>query len=153
MLMTPWLATEKQTDAKREGIYHEVPTERRQSLEQAVNLLVEKEKVGDWKGVYALIDKPHTESEESFREKNESLRRLREFRPSKVTFIPPDDSWSIEGCAAFAGDLNGQGRVADLHAHWRDSRWYLSMISLELFGSEKGGEVRKCSMQQAGRPS
>jgi hypothetical protein len=148
------MARHGETDRRqREGIYFQVPTERRLSLEQAVNLLVEKEKVGDWKGVYALIDKPLTESEESFRKKNESLRRLRGFRPSKVTFIPPNDSWSIEGCAAFAGDLDSQGRVANLHAHWRQSRWYLSTISLELFGSEKGGDVRKCSMQQAGRPS
>lgn len=147
LLMTPWLARKQQTEGNGEDIYHEIPAMRRQSLEQAVNRLIEKEKVGDWKGVYALLDKQSTESEDSFRQNNGSLHRLREFRPLTVSFFPPDDSWNIQGCAAFADDPDGQGRIAELHARWKASRWHLSMVSLVLFGSEKGGQVRKCSMK------
>lgn len=147
LLMTPWLAIEQGTEDKREDIYQGIPAERRQSLKQAVNRLVEAEKVGDWKGVYALLDKQPAESEDSFRRKMESLRRLQEFRPLKVTFMPPDDSWNIQGCAALAGDPDGQGHVADLSARWKDSRWYLSVISFVPFGSERGGQLRKCPMQ------
>jgi hypothetical protein len=37
-------------------MYHEVLAEKRQSLEESVNRLVELEMAGDWKDVYPLLD-------------------------------------------------------------------------------------------------
>jgi hypothetical protein len=75
---------------------------------------------------------------------------LREFHASKITFMPPDDSWNIQGCASFAGEHGSKGHVADLTARWKDSQWYLSVISFVPFGNEKGGNLRECSIPQAG---
>jgi len=146
LLMAPRPAGKQGAEDKRDGIYHEIPAERRESLKLGLHRLVEAEKAGDWKGLYALLDKQPAENEDSFRRKMESLRRLHAFRPLKVTFIPPDDSWNIQGCATLAGEPDSQGHVADLAARWKDSRWYLSVISFVPFGSEKGGKLQQCPM-------
>jgi hypothetical protein len=147
LLMTSWSAREQGAGGKREDIYQDIPAERKESLKQAVHRLVEAERAGDWKGVYALLDKQPGQSEDTFRRKMESMRRLHGFRPVKVTFMPPDDSWNIQGCATLAGEPGGQGHIADLSARWKDSRWYLSVISFVLFGSEKGGKLQGCLME------
>ena len=59
---------------------------------------------------------------------------LWKFRASKVTFIPPDDSWIIRGWASFEGDPKEHGHLANITANWRDSRWYLSPVAFALVG-------------------
>jgi hypothetical protein len=130
--------------SKRVDVYQEIPNEQREQLKQAVRKLVEAERARDWKSVYALLDEKPTETEDKFVSKMKPGRTLHEFQPFKVTFVPPDGVWNIEGCASFEGDQTGQGRVASVHARWGDSRWYLSPVVIDLFGTEKKMTPRPC---------
>jgi len=132
-----------------ENLYQEIPGQQRELLKQTLNKLVESEKSRDWKSVYALLAKQPTETEDSFVSKMKRTHALLEFRPSKLTFMPPDSSWDIKGCASFKGDRAGRGRVASVHAHWVDSQWYLSPVVVDLFGSEKKMTPRECSIPKA----
>jgi hypothetical protein len=131
-------------------MYQKLPEAQREALMQALDKLVAAEKAGDWKAVYVLLDKQPAETEEAFVAKMKGQHALREFRASKITFMPPDGSWNIQGCASFAGEHGSKGHVADLTARWKDSQWYLSVISFVPFGTEKGGKLRECSIPQAG---
>jgi hypothetical protein len=135
------------TTGKQDNIYQKVPEEQREALKQAVEKLVAAEKVSDWKAVYDLLDKRPDETKDAFVNKMSHMRVLREFRPVKVTFMPPDESWNIEGCASLAGEHNSEGHVANLTARWKNSCWYLSVISFVPFGNEKGGKLKGCSIQ------
>ena len=96
-------ALQQSSGAEQEDIYRKIPENQQQPLKQALNKLVEAEKAGDWKSVYDSIDKHSGETEDKFVTKMKGLHLLREFRPSKVTFMPPDSSWNIQGCASFEG--------------------------------------------------
>lgn len=132
-----------------QDLYQEIPAQQRESLKQALNKLVQSEKNGDWKSVYDLSAKQATETEDSFVRKMKGKHTLHGFRPSKVTFIPSDDSWNIQGCASFEDGQTKRGQVASVHARWTDSRWFLSPIVIDLFGSEKKMNPRKCSIGEA----
>ena len=131
---------------RRDAIYASVPSEQRVALSQAVDKLIAAEKAGDWKTVYALNDK-RPEGEAAFIDKMKRVHALREFQPSKVTFIPPEDHWSIQGCALFAGDRGKKGHIANIVARWEDSRWYLSVLAFILFGTEKAGKLQECDIE------
>lgn len=94
------------------------------------------------------MNKKLTETEAKFVSKMEQAHQLREFRPSKVTFVRPDRSWNIQGCASFEGDQTGKAMVAGVHARWGDSRWHLSPIAIDLFGSEKKMAPRQCLLAE-----
>lgn len=132
--------------SERADVFREIPEEQRDPLRQAVAKLVEAEKVNDWKSVYSMLDDPSTQSEDKFITKMEQGGLLREFRPSKITFVPANGFWNIQGCASFGGDEDGEGHVASVHAHWHDSRWHLSPIAIDLFGTEKKLTPRRCSL-------
>jgi len=102
--------------------------------------------MGDWKSVYELMDKQSGQTESKFLRKMNRMRPLREFSPSKVTFMPPDGSWNIQGCASFEGDRKEHGNIADITARWKNSRWYLSPVAFVLFGDEKKANLRHCLM-------
>lgn len=148
MLFPPTVAPlqEEKTDEKQADIYQHIPEEQRELLRQAVDKLVAAEKNADWKSVYQLLDKKPGETEGSFLRETKRMRRLREFSPYKVTFIPPDDSWVIQGCALFEGDAKQHGHVADITARWIDSRWHLSAVAFAVF--EKG-KLHECLKPQA----
>jgi hypothetical protein len=131
---------------KREDIYREIPEEQRGPLKQALDKLVEAEKAGDWKSVYASLDKQPAETEDNFVNKMKRGHTLREFRPSKVTFMFADGSWNIQGCASFEGDQTGRGRIVGVHARMADSQWHLSPVAIDLFGSEKKMAPRECEI-------
>jgi len=137
----------QQTPEAGDDIYQKIPTEQRRQLEEAIGKLIAAEKLGDWKSVYALLHDQTDETEGAFVSKMKRQRRLREFRPSKVTFMPPDNSWIIQGCASFAGEPEARGHVADITARWREPRWYLSPIAFVPFGNEKGAQLRECSTE------
>lgn len=140
------LLQQEKTDEKRADVYQHIPQEQRELLRQAVEKLIAAEKKADWKSVYQLLDKKPGETEDSFLKETKRMRLLREFLASKVTFIPPDNSWVIQGCALFEGDPKQHGHVADITARWIESRWYLSPVVFAMF--EKG-KVRECSTPQA----
>jgi hypothetical protein len=146
---TPLSVRQQAAGDKREDIYRKIPEEQRGPLKQALDKLVEAEKAGDWKSVYASLDKQHVETEDNFVSKMKRGHTLLEFRPSKVTFMPPDGSWNIQGCASFEGDHTGRGRIGSVHARWADSQWHLSPVVMDLFGSEKKMTPRECSIPQA----
>src|SRR5256885_1701926 len=127
-------------------MYQKVPEDRRQSLREAVDNLIGAEQRADWKAVYQLRERTPGETEADFLRYAARGRPLREFRLTKIVFIPPDDSWVIRGCASFGGDLKERGHVADITAKWRDSRWYLSVVAFVLLGNEKGGKLQDCSI-------
>jgi hypothetical protein len=126
------------------AVYQKVPAEQRKSLAEAVEKLVAAEKKGDWKTVYELSDKRSEETWSKFFKKMSHKRLLREFSPSKVTFMPPDGSWNIQGCASFEGDPDRHGHVADITALWSGSRWYLSAVAFVPFGDEKKATLQDC---------
>ncbi len=134
------------TDEKAVNIYQQIPAEQRRPLTEALENLIAAERTGDWKSVYELADKRPHETEEKFVKKMKSGKTLREFRPSKVTFMPPDGSWNIQGCASFQGDPNQRGHIADVTARWTGSRWYLSPVAFVLFGDENRANLRDCSV-------
>lgn len=137
----------QQKEGQESGdIYRQVPEDRRQALRQTVDKLLEAEQQADWKVVYQLLDRKSGETEEGFLKKVKGRRPLREFRPSKVTFIPPDDAWVIRGCASFEDDPKDHGHLANIRATWSDSRWHLSLVSFALVGNEKGGKLQDCSI-------
>jgi hypothetical protein len=133
-------------------VYQKVPTVQREALMQAVDKLVSAERSGDWRAVYLLLDKQLAETEEAFLAKMKGQCTLREFRASKMTFMPPDGSWNIQGCASFDGDPRQRGHIADITARWKDSRWYLSPIAFVPFGNEKKADFRECSVPES-RPA
>jgi hypothetical protein len=135
----------QQTTDRNQDLYQEIPAQQRKSLKQALNKLVQAEKNGDWKSVYALSAKQATETEDSFVRKMKGKHALHWFRPSKVTFIPSDDFWNIQGCASFEDGKPERGQLASVHARWTNSRWFLSPVAIDLFGSEKKMTPRKCS--------
>jgi len=127
-------------------IYEQVPKDQRKFLTETIEKLVAAEKRGDWKSVYELIDKQSGDTESRFLKKMKHMRRLRQFSALKVTFMPPDASWNIQGYASFEGDASQHGHIADFTAHWKDSRWYVSPVALVPFGNEKKAYFRDCSM-------
>lgn len=143
-------ATQQEIGNKQDDVYKKVPEEQRDALRKAVDKLIAAEKASDWKAVYTLLDKQPGETEDAFVAKMKGSGALREFRPSKVTFMPPDGSWNIQGCASLAPERGRKGHVANLSAYWKGSSWYLSVISFVPFGDEKGGKLRECSLVPAG---
>jgi hypothetical protein len=142
-------------------IYQQIPREQRESLRQAVEKVIVAQKARDWKTVWDLYDKRQGESsqpydkrqdetESNFLKKMNRSRLLRDFKPAKVSFFPPDSYWVIEGCASFAGDAKGEGIEADVHARWADARWYLSSVLISLYSDlgERGMKVHKCSFSK-----
>ncbi len=142
------LAWQQAKEEKNSDIYREIPAEQRKLLMETIEKLVAAEKKGDWKGVYDLIDKQSGETESKFLKKMKHMRLLREFSPSKVTFMPPDGSWNIQGCASFEGDPSQRGHIADITALWKDSRWYLSPVAFVPFGNEKKANLGECSITE-----
>jgi hypothetical protein len=125
------------------GVYEQVPREQRESLRQTVEKLVIAQRNRDWETVWQLYDKKQDETSQPYDKRKEenkanflrkmnNMRRLRSFSFTKITFYPPDDNWIIEGCGSFVGDAAGKGHWSDLHARWINSRWYLSVILIEL---------------------
>ena len=129
-----------------EVTYRGIPENQRQPLKRALDKLLEAEKAGDWKSIYVSIDKHSGETEDKFTTRMKGLHPLREFRPSKVTSMPPGSSWNIQGCASFEGDRAGRGQIASVHARWEKSQWLLSPVAIDLFGSEKTMNPRECTM-------
>jgi hypothetical protein len=130
----------------QEDIYRRIPENQRQPLKQALDKLVEAEKAGDWGSVYVSIDKHSGKTKDKFIAKMKGLHLLREFRPSKVTFMPPDSSWNIQGCASFEDYRTDRGQIASVNARWENSQWLLSPVAIDLFGSEKKMNPRECPM-------
>jgi hypothetical protein len=128
-------------------VYENVPAELREELKQAVDSLVAAEKIGDWKAVYALQYNHPTEAESRFISKMKRTRILREFRPWRVVFVPPDSDWTIQGCASFEPDRNDRGHISNIHATWKDSRWYVSAIAFVPVGDEKKAAIQECSLR------
>lgn len=135
---------------KQEDVFQKVPEDQRKPLRRAVEKLIEGEKSGDWKSVYELVEKRPGQTEDNFVKEMERRRLLREFVPLSLTFVPPEDRWIFEGCANFDGDGKGVGEYSTIHARWKDSRWHLSGVAIELF--EKG-KTRKCSMTASTIPT
>jgi hypothetical protein len=133
------------TEGKPADIYERIPKDQRELLRQAVNKLIEAQKMGDWKNVYKLLDKESKQDEDTFLRKMKRAHLLRDYQPSRVIFYPPNDEWIIEGCASFQTDAKQKGHVAWVIARWTDSRWYLSPISIEMFGNEKKANPRECA--------
>jgi hypothetical protein len=141
-------------------IYQRIPPEQRESLRHAVEKLITAEKERDWKTIWLLYDRRQNqilqpydkrkgETEGSFLKEMNRSRRLRNFRPVRISYYPPDDYWIVEGCSSRVGDSEGKGVWADLHARWAGNRWYLSTILIELI-KEPGPDgkvtgVRECS--------
>jgi hypothetical protein len=148
LLLSVTFVRQQATEEKRADIYQQVPENQRKLLTETIEKLVAAEKKGDWKSIYELMDRQSGETESKFLKKMNSTRRLREFSPSKVTFMPPDGSWNIQGCALFEGDPKQQGHIADITARWKDSRWYLSPVAFVPFGSEKKASFRDCPMPE-----
>jgi hypothetical protein len=128
---------------QQEDVFQKVPEDQRKPLRRTVEKLIEAEKGGDWKSVFELVEKRPGQTEDSFVKAMQRRRLLHEFVPLSLTFIPPEEGWILEGCANFDGDGKGVGKYSTIHARWKDSRWYLSGIAVELF--EKG-KIRKCSI-------
>ena len=136
----------KQPAEAAADVYQQIPEDRRQLLRETVDNLIGAEQRADWKAVYQLLDRKPGETKEDFLRQAKRGGPLREFRLTKITFIPPDDSWVIRGCASFGGDLKEHGHLANITAKWRDSRWYVSPVAFELVGNEKGGRLQDCAM-------
>ena len=143
------VAPNQEAANKPTDIYLQVPEEQRESLRQALEKLVLAEKRGDWRAVWELYDRRPEETEEGFLKKMKRRRHLRQFQPSQMYFYPPESSWIIQGCASFEGSPKHKGLWANVHARWRESRWYLSPVLIALpEGSEKGMNVRGCPIVQ-----
>jgi hypothetical protein len=141
-------------------IYQQIPKEQRESLRQAVEKVIIAQKERDWKTVWLLYDKRQDEILQPYDKRKDETEgrflkemnrswRLRNFKPVRISLYPPDNYWNIEGCASRAGDPEGKGVWAGLHARWADNRWYLSTILIELIKEPgPGGKVtglRECS--------
>lgn len=133
-----------QQTVEEQDLYSKVPVAHRKELRQALNKLIEAEKIGDWKTVYRLSADQNSVTEDQFLKK--TGRSVVEFQPLAITFIPPDHSWSIRGCAAFNGDSPGKGQLASVRAFWADSRWHLSPIAIELHEPENGTTLQRCTI-------
>ena len=140
------IAQQQSPENKRADVYQHVPDQQRKLLTEAIEKLVAAEKARDWKTVYDLIDKNSRDSESRFLSETKHLRRLLEFVPTKVTFMPADGSWNIQGCARFEGDPKNHGHIADVTAQWLEARWYLSLVAYVPFGSEKEARILPCSI-------
>jgi hypothetical protein len=146
LLSTLPLSVGHQVSAKdRANVYQRVPENQRELLRLAVKRLIEAEKHGDWQSVFELVEKRPEQTEDSFVKNQEGRKSLYEFLPFSLTFDPAQTGWVFEGCANFEGDAKDTGKYSTIHARWKDSRWYLSGVAIQIF--EKG-KTRKCSMRQ-----
>jgi len=146
LLLLAIVGTQRQTTASNDQVYDPVPNDQRVLLKHALAELVDAERGANWKSVFALIDHEPGETEESFVDKMRHARRLKDFSPSKISFYPPSESWLVTGCAVFGNAGNGEGEEANVHARWEGSRWYLSVVAIQLIGPENKTKTRHCSI-------
>jgi hypothetical protein len=129
-----------------EDIYQKIPDAQRELLRRTVEELIDAEKSGDWRVVFQLDGKRSSQTEDDFVKEMQHRKLLREFIPLSLTFLPPENEWIFEGCANFDGDPKSVGKYSTIHAGWKDSRWHLSGVAIEMF--EKG-KIRKCVIPRA----
>lgn len=146
ILGQPVTVPNQEAPAQERDPYEPIPASQRESLKQAVEKLVAAETQRDWQTVWELYDRRPEETKESFLQRMKLRRRLRVFQVLRISFYPPEGSWTIDGCACFQEDKAGKGVWASVTAKWKDTRWYLSPVAIGLFGSEKAMNVRECSI-------
>ena len=133
ILIVSLLAAQNTVMPGKLDIYSPLPASDRDSFRIGLDKFVALEEQGKWDELFPLYDNEENVTLKQFVKGNRGLIPLLQFTPVRVTFIPPANSWEVEGCATFARPTSGKkSEYSTVHGRKSSNGWRFSMVAIEV---------------------
>jgi hypothetical protein len=121
-------------------MFDRLPDYQKVAFKSALSQVIGAYQRGDWFYLQRSLDLTSTPP---FDRAIDSRGKLLVFVVDKTTYIPPTDSFSTCGCAAFAANKTGEGLHSCIDAKWTGTSWTFE----PLFAMRKhNGSLQVCSL-------
>ena len=134
--------------SENRGLYDSIPEVDRESLRLGIDKVLTSQTSGKWDEMYGLLDNEKHLTKEKFAREMLGMHRLIGFSMDSITYVPPADVWSVDGCAAFDPPLRGRpvGVFSAFTARRTNDGWRFTPVAVVLLKDEPG-RTRPCHLK------